>query len=457
MSLEAITKDAKGAKSVHLLGPDKARWKDCGVSADAAKWAEATGFEGRKSQLCLVPNEHGGLAAALFGLGDNPAGMDTGALARLLPEGVWRFAIEAGGAHLAALGFVLGSYRFDRYTNKGKQKAKLVLSGMTDEARLRTEAEAVFLARDLINTPASDMGPEELEKAVRKLAKKHKAQVSTVSGDDLLKENFPMVHAVGRASTRKPRIVEMVWGKASHPKVTLVGKGVCFDTGGLNIKPGDSMSLMKKDMGGAANVLALASIILTEKLPVRLRVVIGAVENSISGNAFRPGDVLQSRKGISVEIGNTDAEGRLVLGDALAWADEEEPEVLIDMATLTGAARVALGPDLPAMFCDNDELANAIAAAGATAQDPVWRMPLWPGYKANLKSQVADVNHISKGPFGGSITAALFLQHFVEKSRSWAHFDLYAWVATQKPWAPAGGEAQAIRAIADMLRSRYPA
>lgn len=457
MSLEAISKSGDTAKLVHLLGPDSETWETSGISHEAVKWAKATGFGGKKGQLCLVPSSDGEIAAALFGLGKKPRPMDTGALARLLPQGDWRMADAAGDPHLAALGFVLGAYRFNRYATKGEQKARLSLTDSVDAKQLEAEVTAVFLARDLINTPASDMGPKELEKATRKLAKVHDAEVSVIKGDDLLEENFPMVHAVGRASTRAPRIIDMVWGSADRPKVTLVGKGVCFDTGGLNIKPGDSMSLMKKDMGGAANVLALASIIMDAGLPVRLRVIIGAVENSISGNAFRPGDVLHSRKGLTVEIGNTDAEGRLVLGDALALADEEEPEILIDMATLTGAARVALGPDLPAMFCDDDTFAGAISAAGDQVQDPVWRMPLWQGYKPNLKSQVADLNHISKGPFGGSITAALFLQHFVVKSRSWAHFDLYAWVAAQKPWAPVGGEAQAIRAIAKVLRDRYPA
>lgn len=456
MSHPNLSRRKSGGIPVHALAPGLEARHGKRPGEAALEWARASGFKGQKGRLCLVPDKDGAVGSALFGLGEEPRPLDAGALAALLPQGDWSLKGFPADDHLAALGFLLGAYRFSRYRDKEAPEARLVPGKGVDRARLEAEVAAVCLARDLINTPASDMGPDELEQAVRRLGADHGAETDAITGEALLEYNFPMVHAVGRASTRAPRIVDLRWGAEAHPKVTLVGKGVCFDTGGLNLKPGDSMSLMKKDMGGAANALALASLIMARKLPVRLRLVIGAVENAVSGNAFRPGDVLPSRKGLTVEIGNTDAEGRLVLADALAWADEESPQMLIDMATLTGAARVALGPDLPAMFTDDDELAGAIATAGEAVQDPVWRLPLWPGYRANLKSEVADINHISKGPFAGSITAALFLQRFVEKAASWAHFDLYAWVATAKPWAPVGGEAQAVRALLRVLEERYP-
>jgi len=307
----------------------------------------------------------------------------------------------------------------------------------------------------MINTPTNDMGPSELEAAMRKLAERFKAVVRVTRGDDLLKKNFPMIHAVGRASASAPRLLDMQWGRAKDPKVTLVGKGVCFDTGGLNIKPGSSMALMKKDMGGAANVLGLAMMIMAAKLPVRLRVLVPAVENSISGNAFRPGDILQSRKGITVEIGNTDAEGRLVLGDALALGDEEKPQLMVDMATLTGAARVALGPDLPPFFTDDESLASGLSAASSALHDPLWRMPLWKPYNTMLSSKVADTNHITSGGFAGSVTAALFLQKFVEPATPWIHLDVFGWMPTAKPWCPVGGEAQGIRALYQLISERF--
>jgi leucyl aminopeptidase len=307
----------------------------------------------------------------------------------------------------------------------------------------------------LINTPTNDMGPAELEAAARALAANHRAEIMVTAGAELLAGNLLMIHAVGRASTEAPRLIDLSWGRADAPKVTLVGKGVCFDTGGLDIKPSSGMLLMKKDMGGAANVLGLASMIMAAGLPIRLRVLIPAVENAISGNAFRPGDVLPSRKGLTVEIGNTDAEGRLILADALALADEEAPDLLIDMATLTGAARVALGPDLPPFYTGDDRFAAELAAAATEVEDPLWRMPLWKPYEAKLASKIADTNNVTSDGFAGSITAALFLQRFVERASSWVHFDIFGWNPSDRPWGPTGGEAQGIRALLRVLTQRY--
>lgn len=376
-------------------------------------------------------------------------------LASSLPEGTYAFKEPVKNGQLLATGWLMEAYSFDQYTSGPARAARLMaLSGVDAEA-VRSAARAVILTRDLINTPANDMGPNALESAVRSLAKSHKADVTSIVGEQLLKRNFPMIHAVGRASDISPRLVDMQWGPKNAPKVTLVGKGVCFDTGGLNIKPGNSMALMKKDMGGAANVLGLASMIMDAKLRIRLRVLIPAVENSISAGAFRPGDILQSRKGLTVEIGNTDAEGRLVLGDALHLADEEKPDLLIDMATLTGAARVAVGPDLAPFYTDDEDLAAAISASATRTNDPAWRMPFWQPYDNWLSSSVADVNHIASGGFAGSITAGLFLKRFVEHAKSYVHLDIYGWTPKAKPGRPVGGEACAIRALFDVIQRRY--
>jgi leucyl aminopeptidase len=315
-------------------------------------------------------------------------------------------------------------------------------------------AEAAGLARDLINTPSNDMGPAELAQAAQELATRFGASFNCVIGDDLA-TNFPLIHAVGMASTRAPRLIDISWGDPAHPKVTLVGKGVCFDTGGLDLKPSSGMLIMKKDMGGAANVLALASMVMDAKLKVRLRVLIPAVENAVAGNAFRPLDIFKSRKGLTVEIGNTDAEGRLVLADALALADEEKPDLLVDLGTLTGAARVALGPDLPPFYTNDETLALDLAACARRENDPLWRLPLWPAYDAWLDSKVANVNNAPSGGFAGSITCALFLQRFVEAAKSWLHVDIYGWTPSAKPARPEGGECQAARAIYKLLGERY--
>ncbi|MFC3692741.1 leucyl aminopeptidase family protein [Chenggangzhangella methanolivorans] len=427
----------------------------------AAAWAKATGFELGAGKTLLVPGDGGALAGVVLGVEKADATSKNpflvGKLVGALPAGAYRFDGAVGDARLAALGFGLGSYRFTRYRKSEAKLVRIALPEGVDAAEIERTIAAVTLGRDLVNTPANDMGPAEIEEAIRTLAREHGAEVSSIVGDDLLKENFPLVHAVGRASPRAPRIVDLRWGPEDAPKVTLVGKGVAFDTGGLDIKPSSAMLLMKKDMGGAAAMIALAAMIMGAKLKVRLRLIVGAVENSISGDAFRPGDVYPSRKGLTVEIGNTDAEGRLVLADALALGDEEAPEIMVDAATLTGAARVALGPDLPPLYTDDEAFAADLLRCAAAEHDPLWRMPLWNPYDDLLSSKIADVNHISSGAFAGSITAALFLRRFVEKARSWAHFDIFAWAPSAKPGRPEGGEVQASRALMALLSRRYGA
>lgn len=437
-----------------LKAADVKGW--CAEHAGAgAAWVETSGFKGEAGKALLLPDGSGGLAGVLLGLGDGSDPFATGALATALPLNTYRLAGSVDDPAKAALGFALGTYTFSRYTGKVKEWPRLILPDGVDGEEVSRTARAVFLARDLINTPTNDMSPADLADAVLEVARGFEAKASVIVGEDLLAKNYPMVHAVGRAAAVAPRLVDFTWGRADAPKVTLVGKGVCFDTGGLDIKPASAMLLMKKDMGGAANVLALASLVMAAKLDVRLRVLIPAVENSVSGNAFRPGDVLKSRKGMSVEIGNTDAEGRLILADALTEADSEAPDLVIDMATLTGAARTALGPDLPPFYTDDDALAAEIAAAATREADPLWRMPLWRPYDSWLDSKVADVNHQSDSAFAGSITAALFLRRFIEKSKSWVHFDIYAWSPKARPGRPVGGEAQGIRALFDLLKRRY--
>lgn len=425
----------------------------------ALAWARSAGFKAAEGTVLLAPSRHGKLAGALFGLGDD-APRDPfigGKLARLLPEGDWHIETSPVSGTDMALAFGMGAYRFDAYTDPAPGRPRLVIPADADEAAIRRTVAAVGLARDLVNTPANDMGPAALEQAFRALGKHYKAKVTVIAGDALLKKGFPMIHAVGRAAEQAPRLLEMRWGKKGAPKITLVGKGVCFDTGGLDIKPASSMLLMKKDMGGAANVMALAMMIMDTGLSVALRVLVPAVENAISASAFRPGDVLTSRKGLSVQIDNTDAEGRLVLADALTYACEDKPDLLIDMATLTGAARVALGPDLPPFYTDDEKLADDLAGASATVSDPIWRMPLYAPYEADIKARIADLTNAPQGGFAGSITAALFLKRFVEPDTSWVHFDIFAWSPKEKPHAPIGGEAQAIRALYSTICARHPA
>jgi leucyl aminopeptidase len=421
--------------------------------------AAAQGFKGEGYQLAILPGEKAGWSAVL-GVA-NVEELSPWCLARAaesLSEGTYRLD-EGRGPGPAALGWLLGQYRFDRYKKEEKEAKgpRILLS--SEPARIGETillAEATCLVRDLVNTPAGDMGPAELEAAARALAGECGAKASVTAGK-ALEDGYPMVAAVGRAAApgRTPRLIELEWGDAGHPRVALVGKGVCFDSGGLDLKPSAGMRLMKKDMGGAAHVLALARLVIKNRLPVRLHVVIPAVENAVSGDAFRPGDILRSRKGLSVEIGNTDAEGRLILGDALARAGEGDPGLIVDFATLTGAARVALGPELPPLFANDDALAEALLAAGEAVSDPLWRMPLWPHYEEMLASDVADIGNAAEGPMAGAVTAALFLQKFVPEGVPWAHIDTFSWRPAAKPGRPKGGDALGLRAAWQMLAARY--
>jgi leucyl aminopeptidase len=428
-----------------------------GLDKRSRDFVKASGFVPGPGRHLILPATRG--VAVLFGL-DAENGHNAflpGLLPGVLPAGTYRFANAPHDSRLAALAFALGGYRFGRYRKSADKAIRLVLPDGVDGGDLSHIAEAMTLARDLINTPANDMGPADLEAAARALAKQHGAKIRVIAGADLLKQNFPLIHAVGRAAdpARQPRLIELRYGRASDPKVTLVGKGVCFDTGGLDLKPESAMLLMKKDMGGAATVLACAHMIMGAGLKVSLRVLIPAVENSVAGDAFRPLDVYPSRKGLNVEIGNTDAEGRLVLADALTLADEETPDLLVDMGTLTGAARVALGPEVIPYYTDDEALAAELARHAAAENDPLWRLPLWQRYDQNIDSKVADVNNVAAGGMAGSIICALFLKRFVSAAKSWLHFDIYAWTPSAKPGRPEGGECQAARALYALLKERY--
>lgn len=423
-----------------------------------ANWVKQVDFQAKPGDVCPIPGADGTIEQVLAGCQDREDPYQYAALPQRLPPGAYHFAdtLTTAQANAAALGWSLGSYVFRRY-GKSQTFATLRWPEAAEQERVQAIVDGVYLGRDLITTPANDMGPAQLAEAAVALADKHGAEVSLIVGDDLLAQNYPAVHAVGRAAgpDAAPRLIDLTWGQADHPKVTLVGKGVCFDSGGLDIKSAAGMLLMKKDMGGAATVLALAQMVMADRLPIRLRVLIPAVENSVSGNAMRPLDVLQTRKGLTVEVGNTDAEGRLILSDALAEADSEKPDLLIDFATLTGAARVALGTELPALYATDDEVADAILSAGLQAHDPLWRMPLHTPYRRHLDSQVADIHNISKGSYGGSITAALFLKEFVTHTTAWVHIDTMAYNLDSRPGKPAGGEPIGARALAAMLRARY--
>lgn len=449
----------KPACLIRALTPDAlAAWRD-GLSGPHAAWTDAVNFAAAPGEVLLLPDAAGGLDAVLLGLGKTPDPFALAALPDKLPEGAYRLdeAAPPEVAEMAALAWAMGAYRYEAYKSQPRSSAwpQLVLPKSADRARIDRLNRAVYSARHLINTPAEHMGPEAMQQVVQALAARHQATLTVIAGDALLDENYPMIHAVGRAASEAPRLLDLSWGRTDAPKVTLIGKGVCFDTGGLNLKPGNYMDLMKKDMGGAALAIALADALMDAGLDIRLRLMVGAVENAIGPNAFRPGDVLASRKGLSVEIGNTDAEGRLVLADMLAEADGEEPKVMVDFATLTGAARVAMGPEVVPFYTRSDTLAADMAAAAQAARDPMWRMPLWDGYAGWLDSQIADVSHISSSPMGGSITAALFLDRFVENCGDWMHCDVYAWSMKPRAGRPVGGEAQALRAVYHYLESRY--
>ncbi len=415
-------------------------------------------FRGQPHEIAILPGDRDDDWSVVAGVAhvDRLGPWCLARAAESLPEGVYRLTEGSVGA--AALGWLTAHYRFDRYRRDDAPTGARVLltSAVARIAPTVQLAQAVALVRDLVNTPAADMGPPDLEAAVEKVAAAFGAHVTTTRGD-ALEQGYPMIHAVGRAADKgfAPRLIELNWGDAAAPRIAIVGKGICFDSGGLDIKPSSGMRLMKKDMGGAAHALALAQLIMAARLPVRLHLLIPAAENAIAGNAFRPGDILRSRKGLSVEIGNTDAEGRLVLGDALTRAGEEKPELIVDFATLTGAARVAVGPDLPALFANDDALANDMAAAGGAVDDPTWRLPLWDGYADMLKSDIADINNAGEGGFAGAITAALFLKRFVPDDTPWLHLDTFAWRPTSKPGRPKGGEALGLRAVFRLLQHRY--
>jgi leucyl aminopeptidase len=440
-----ITEDALAAGAV-------------GLDPVARRWVATTVFKAEAGKLALVPDAQGGLARVLVGARPAETLWSLAGLPDALPEGT--YALDAADADAEAqtrmaLGWALGCYAFTRYKPRKHGFARLAWPEAADRGRVARLARGIGLARDLINTPAEDMGPEQLAGSVESLAERHGARCRTIVGDELLKENYPTIHAVGRGSARAPRLVDLVWGDANAPKLTLVGKGVCFDSGGLDLKPSSGMRLMKKDMGGAATLIGLAGAIMEAGWRVRLRLLVPAVENFVSSTSFRPLDVIRTRKGLTVEVGNTDAEGRLILCDALAEADTEKPALLIDMATLTGAARTALGPELPALFSNDDALAQEILACGTREGDPLWRLPLWQPYRRMLKSPVADLNNVSESSFAGAITAALYLEAFVGRTTPWVHIDTYAWNQKSRPGRPEGGEALALRALDALVESRF--
>jgi leucyl aminopeptidase len=455
--------EAGGARPIWLVGEQGyGAWLE--VQSPAVRsWVRSQGFQAEKNKLLLVPTPSGdGIAGAVLGLGPTPDLSEptiwtSAGLPDRLPAGRYRFAgtFSAVGATHLTLGWEYGSYRFTRYRKPPGELPSLVAPAGTDLEYVRLASQALAEARDLINTPANDLGPAELGEAVQRLALQHEAECRITVGEELLRQNYPLIYEVGKGSAREPRLIDMRWGKRGAPQVTLVGKGVCFDTGGLDIKPSSGMILMKKDMGGAALVLALARMLMDADAPIQLRLLIPAVENSISGRSYRPSDVLRSRLGLTVEVGNTDAEGRLVLADALAEADREQPDLLIDLATLTGAARVALGPELPAIYSTPPGLAEELRAIGEREADPMWPMPLWAGYDEDLASRVADLNNVSSTQFAGSIIGALFLKRFVSRTRDWLHADVYAWNAKERPGRPVGADPHTVRALYRLVRQRF--
>jgi leucyl aminopeptidase len=447
----------EAAVPVRLVAPSGLDAFRAGLSDVGRAAVAAAGFAGKADQALFVPGGNGVDWSLAAGLGDEPVpGRWTlAAAASLAPPGTYRVEGPLPAASLH--GWLMARQRLGRYRRERDERGwgTLLVADSAGIERAMADAEAAATVRTLVDTPAEDMGPGELEAEVRALAERTGGRVTVVAGESLLEQGFPAVHAVGRASPRRPRLIAMDWGEPAHALVALVGKGVCFDTGGLNLKPGGSMALMKKDMGGAAHAVALAGLLIARRLPIRLKLVIAAVDNAVDGNAMRPGDVLATRKGLSVEVGNTDAEGRLVLADALAWAAEAAPALMLDFATLTGAARVALGPDLPALFATDEPLAGELAAAAVRVEDPLWRLPLWRPYRQMFRSSVADLNNNAEGGLAGAIVGALFLEHFVPDGIPWAHLDLYAWNGVAKPGRPKGGAAMGLFAAAAMLESRF--
>jgi leucyl aminopeptidase len=459
MSLAALTEDRSGAiPIVAVPEADFAFWK--GAQAPAAQaWLDSIGFKGEAGRHALVPDAAGRVGSVVQAVDRDQPIWALAGLPESLPEGLYRLANEsdfgAGAVTRLALGWALGAYRYTRYKPAKRQPARLSWPETADRGEVERLAAGITLARDLINTPAEAMGPAELAQAVEAVGAAAGAEVTQIVGADLLTQNYPLIHAVGRGSARAPRLIDLRWGDPADPKVTLVGKGVCFDSGGLDLKGAANMKMMKKDMGGAATLLGLASAIMAAGLKLRLRLLIPAVENFVSSTAFRPMDVFTSRKGLSVEIGNTDAEGRLILCEALAEASSEAPALLVDVATLTGAARVALGPELPALFSNDDGCAAALLAAGQVEADPLWRLPLWKPYRKMLDSKIADLNSAPDNGFAGACTAALYLQEFVGAGIPWMHIDTYAWNAASRPGRPEGGEALVLRAFYRLLAERF--
>ncbi len=447
------------ASATPITVVDRARFEQLAPKLPAATrhWLQTTGFSGAPDSHALVPDAQGKLGQVFAGVGraDHPFALS--ALPTALPEGHYQLSDQGliVNAEQAAMSWELGAYEFDLYKPRKRAAANLHLVTSPDAQRGIALATAIAATRDLVNTPAEHMGPDELAAAARMVAKQHGAKFRQVVGDALLKQNFPAIHAVGRASTRAPRLIELTWGKPKDPLLCLVGKGVCFDSGGLDIKGAEGMRQMKKDMGGAANALGLAALVMALKLPVRLQVLLPAVENAIAGNAYRPGDVFKTRKGLHIEIGNTDAEGRVILCDALAYAAEGKPALIIDLATLTGAARVALGPQLPALFCRQMDTARQLVDLGLQLDDPLWHMPLWAPYKAGIESPIGDIVNTGRNAMGGAINAALFLEYFVPEQQDWLHIDLFAWNDGARPGRPVGGEAQTIRTLLAYIGQRF--
>ena len=460
-TMNCFAAPAAGARTTPIVAVRSSDLVDFLATAPASTraWVETFGFAATPGSVLLVPDADGRPALVLAGIGDIADPFAFGHLPMALPEGIYHLA-DSGGVRLdpatVLLGWGLGAYQFDRYRKPPRAPARLALDADAAElADAYAQLKASRLVRDLVNTPTQDMGPEQLEAVVHRIGQAYGGTVNAVTGDALLQQNFPTIHAVGRASHRAPRLIELHWGEVSHPRLSIVGKGVCFDSGGLDIKPADGMRWMKKDMGGAAHAIGLAQLVMACRLPVRLQLLVPAVENSIGPDAFRPGEVITTRKGLRVEIDNTDAEGRLVLCDALAYAAESAPELILDFATLTGAARIALGPDLPALFANDDALRDDFSAAARAVRDPLWPLPLWQPYHSYLKSYIADFANSGPSRMGGAITAALYLERFVPAAQAWAHLDTYSWNDLDRPGKPMGGEAQSLRAAWQLLKRRF--